>query len=66
MAIVSGVKRRKKTVWLVSARLSNCSHCMSCLCRFYLMFFGTELSAVVFVQHVQPILILVIFSSAVV
>jgi hypothetical protein len=37
-----------------------------CLCRLCPMFSGTELSAVVFCQHVHPILIFVIFSSGVV
>jgi hypothetical protein len=65
-AIPSRVERRRKTVWLISGRLSTCSHCMLCLCRFCLMFLGTELSVAEYDKHVQPTLILVIFCSAVI
>jgi hypothetical protein len=47
------MNRRRMTLWLVSARLSYCPHCMY-LCRLCPMFSGTELSAVLFGQQRSP------------
>jgi hypothetical protein len=66
-AVLFTVNRRRKTVWMVSARLRNCTHCTCIYAGFVSLsdVFEEELAAAVFCQHIQLIIILVIFSSEV-
>jgi hypothetical protein len=57
--ILSRVNRRGKTLAGIS-KAQLLSTLYVCLCRLCLISSGTEISAVVFGQHVRPILILVI------
>jgi hypothetical protein len=59
------VNRRRKTEWLVSARLSYCPLCTYVYTKLCAMSSGREISAMVVGQHVHLTLILAIFSSVV-
>jgi hypothetical protein len=59
------VNWRRKSVWLVSARLSYCPHCTYAYAGF-VRCLHRQLSVVIFGQHFNLILILVILSSGLV